>query len=135
MVAKVLISMHWTPALTHASVVVVVEVVVVVVVDVVVVDEVVDDVVVEVVVVDDVVDVVVVDDVVEVVDVDDVVEVVVVIAATVVGADVVLSHDVAHTLLQHVIPVSHRPLFKYNLCFTTAIIKTLLYLDTVAVVT
>ena len=96
MVWKVLISMHWAPALTHASVVVVVEVVDVVVVEVVVVD-----VVVEVVVVEDVVVEVVV---VEVVVVEDVLE------DVVVEEVVVEPHEVAHTLLQHVKPVSHRPL-------------------------
>ena len=91
MFVKVLISMHWVPALAHASVVVVV-----VVVDVVVVEVVVVDVVVEVVVVEDVVvEVVVVEDVVEDVVVEEV---------------VVVPHEVAHTLSQHVKPVSQRPL-------------------------
>jgi len=95
-VVKVLISMHWVPALTHPSVVVVVVVVEEVVVEVVVVEVVVVDVVVEVVVVEDVV--------VEVVVVEDAVE-------DAVDEEVVVeSHEVAHTLLQHVKPVSQRPL-------------------------
>ena len=106
MVTKVVGSAHWPPALRHASVVVVVEVVVVVVVVVV-------DVEVVVVLVVEVLVVVVLVVVVLVVVDDVVVEVVVVIAADVVGAAVVVSHEAAHTLLQHVIPVSHKPLFKY----------------------
>jgi len=105
MVTKVVGSAHWPPALRHASVVVVVVVVVVVDVEVVVVLVVVVLVVVVLVVVVLVVDVVEVDDV--------VVEVVVVIAD--VGAAVVVSHEAAHTLLQHIIPVSQRPLLILSL--------------------